>query len=150
MEPTSWRTLRKTPSNIYIEYAGTFTSNLNAKDFCLLPSEQCELSIDLSANLTGRPADTNERIDARDLADGAAADITLVQIFDKQVLDRMRDTLRSMELKPKTWVLRIILDKTWRYQVRPEVKEGGSRSLFLYVIERLSDATTDGKSVDSG
>jgi hypothetical protein len=132
---SNWIILRKTSSLVYIEYAGTFTGNLVATDAQVRITDALELSLDLSSNLRSRNKSTNDYIDAIDLAAGKADSVTLVQVFDSQIIDRLKQVLRSAPAKPNVWKLSIILDRVFTYRVEPEVSGNKPESLILHVAK---------------
>ena len=70
---SDWTTLRKGGTHLYLEYGHTFTKNLFGYDSKICTGHDAEIQLDLTPNLRTKNKQSNEYIDARDLADGAVA-----------------------------------------------------------------------------
>jgi hypothetical protein len=122
-ERDMWTTLRKSGAPIHASYGRGFTNNLLAHNVRVQSDEQgVVLSLDLNPNLRARNRESWEYVDARALADGDIARLTLVQLHDEHLLKGLAGVLASKEDVSGEWVLEVELAGTHRFRVTPEFK----------------------------
>jgi hypothetical protein len=130
----SWTTVRRGSINLHIAYSCTSTNNLFAYNLQFRTEPEFEIRLDLAPNLRSRNKQTSTYHDARELANGAIAQVKLVQLDDRKALDLFASAISRMPQRPETWKLTLHLDRDWSFTVRPEPSDpAGSESLFLYV-----------------
>lgn len=128
--------LRKGGTHIYIKYGLTFTNNLTATSVQVQTRPHLRLSLDLNTNLRTKNKLTDSYADARELADGAIAELKLVQISDEGILKRLAHQLMAMDDLPDEWILTIELEGTYDFRVRPDLDVAPGRILCLHVTSR--------------
>ncbi|MHB8867483.1 MAG: hypothetical protein ACYC6T_08250 [Thermoleophilia bacterium] len=118
-----WISLRKGGTHIHVGYGHGFTNNLMAHDVQVqVDSQAVELSLDLNPNLRVRNKATWPYIDARALADGDIARLSLVQLGDDHILRGLHRVLARSTPMPEAWALRVELEGSHRFEVSPEFK----------------------------
>lgn len=128
----SWKSLRKGSAGLHITYGKSETGNLCVENVRVRTAPSLDLSFELNRNLRTRNRSTNSYQDARELADGAIADLKVVQITDNQVLERLSGLLARAHDVPSVWTLTVELEGPHTFRVRPEWDpEDGSLSLHV-------------------
>lgn len=131
-------TVRKGSTSLHVSYGHGSTNDLYGYNTQIRSDPYFELRIDLTPNLRTQNKQTNTYMDARDLAGGEIARLTMLQIVgDDLILKAVDRSLRRLPTPPETWILTLCLYREWSYIVRPEVKHG---SLFLYVEDPVTDS----------
>ena len=125
-----WRSLRKSGSPLHVGYGSTYSNNLIGKNFEYRVRESFEMRVDLSGNLRSRNTECFSYVDARELADGAVLELRRVEILEDQVLENLSRAIEQIDDPTGSWLLIVVLDKEYRFEVRPEFRAG---SLFLEV-----------------
>ena len=137
-----WTLLRKGGTLLHVAYGGTFTNSLHGHRVRVRTEPSTELALDLEPNLRTPNKSANSYRDARELADGRIADLTLVQLSDDYIIENLCRVLDVLEYMPREWGLVIELGGARHaFQVRPE---STGRDLFLYVIPQMKDAVEAG------
>jgi hypothetical protein len=126
----AWISLKRAAVSLHVGYAATYSNNLSAHNARVRTEPEFELALDLNPNLKTRNRETNTYLDARELADGAISSLTVVQLDDEYLLERLA-TVIELANRPSEWTLTIELSGSHRFRVRPEA--GQFRSLYLRV-----------------
>jgi len=129
-----WIPLRRSGTHLHLSYDQTFTNNLSGYNIQLREKPEFEIWLDLSPNLRKRNKQSNIYQDARELADGAIANLSLLQLDDERTLQAIAQSLLNLPNKPDTWKLTLQIERDWFFIVTPEVKSfHRTNSLFLHV-----------------
>ncbi|HXM71129.1 MAG TPA: hypothetical protein VN970_08345 [Thermoanaerobaculia bacterium] len=115
-----WITLRKGGTHLYLEYGSSFTNNLLCHNVQVRIGHDVDIRLTLTPNLRTRNKQSSDYIDARDLADGAIAYLTLLQLEDAKIVKGIARSLKGMPDMPRTWRLTISLEQEWPFEVEPE------------------------------
>lgn len=126
----TWIPIRKTSTLLHVDYSYT-TATLFAEAIQIRVGDHFDLSIDLNKNLHGRDKDAGTYIDARELADGEIRHLSAIQIDDDDIVKRIGRWAMRSGSAPKSWRLRIDLQGTSWFVVRPEIQ--GDHVLVLKV-----------------
>jgi hypothetical protein len=114
---SDWTTLRKGGTHLYLEYGHTFTNNLFGHDSKIRTNHDAEIHLDLTPNLRTNNKQSNEYIDARELADGAVARLTLLQLDDERIFEGIVRSVKRLPGPPRSWILTLNLGREWSFQV---------------------------------
>ncbi len=131
-----WITVRKGGTHLHIAYGNTYTNNLLGYNTQIHEAPNFKIQLDLSPNLRGRNKQTNTYLDARELAGGEIAKLTLIQMDDERILEAIDQSLQRLPETPKIWTLTLNLEQVWPFDVEPEFRISHAlHSLFLHVVE---------------
>jgi hypothetical protein len=119
---SDWTLLRKGGTPLYIEYGHTFTKNLFGYDSQIRIDQDAEIRLDLTPNLRARNKQGNDYLDARELADGAVANLTLLQLDDERILEGIIRSVKRLPGPPRTWRLTLNLEREWSFEVELELR----------------------------
>jgi len=127
--------IKKGGVGIHVAYGHTFSNNLYAHNSAITLKPDFALHLDLNPNLHKRAKESNQVVDARELADGAIARLEMLQLDDRKIIDTIYQILARQSTRFENWRLVIKLEKTYEFLVRPELRGvGGAESLFLHVL----------------
>jgi len=132
-----WVTIRKGGKPLYLVYGDTYANTLLGYSFQFRCCPHLEIRFDLSPNLRVRSKQSKRYCDARELANGAIADLNLLQFDNDTDLEPIAEALDRLPEKPQTWKLTLHLDRDWSFSAKPEVSGSpGARLLSLHVVDR--------------
>ncbi len=135
MADQRWWSLRKTTSQIYVEYDHTHAT-LFATDVRMQKGPPIAIGLDLEKNVRTHHTSVGTYVDAKALADGAIRQLKRVELHDEHVLTGLRHFLRDTGSETAPWRLIVRLKGRHEFSVKPEYRNQGQGGvLILRVVE---------------
>ena len=128
-----WRSIRKTTTQVHVEY-GPAHATLFATDIRLRLGPPIALALSLESNLRTRHKGVGTYIDAKSLADGQITALTRLQLLDAKVIADVESALNDAEARARPWQLIVELDGKHEFQVQAPVSNTSSAPFFLEVL----------------
>ena len=134
-----WKNIRKGGISLHLEYGGTFTNNLSAKDFRARGGDIPEIEFSLDHALRTHNKQVNSYLDARQLADGDINKLELIQIVDAKVAKSISQIIQLSNSRIHVVKLTILLEIKHYFRCRLELgllPGGGMISLRVLPVSQ--------------
>lgn len=104
-----WRSIRKTTTQVHVEYGPAYAT-LFATDIRLRRGPPVALALSLESNLRTRNKSVGTYIDARSLANGQITALSRLQLLGSNVIADVESALNDAEARALPWQLIVELD----------------------------------------